>query len=57
MAYLTPELKKELFSKASIPDLNSIRNQFRHIIPIRDLRWLDALIKEKSNELVTYRQT
>lgn len=57
MVYLSPEIKKELQFKASIGDLNSIRNQFRHVISLRDLRWLDNLITEKSNGLVTYRKT
>lgn len=57
MVYLSPEIKKQLTFKASVSDLNSLRDQFRHVIPTRDLRWLDDLIAERSNELVTYRQT
>lgn len=46
MVYLSPELR-DLCIEANLTELSVIRDQYRHILPTSDLRFLDKLIAAK----------
>lgn len=56
MVHLSPDVKN-LCLEATLPELNTLRTTYRHIIPSRDLRWLDDLIHHKSQEILKVDET
>jgi hypothetical protein len=49
MVFLSDQLKT-MCESANPAELNFLRNKYRHILPPRDLRWLDSLMKARELE-------